>query len=117
LLYNGQNPGNGFATDIYYQVAAAQDIGVTVSGMNPEWSYDVTAYRIDDVRGNAFAAWETTGKKTMSAMSEGEWQSLRTAMDSPAEPVGQALCGTSLSKKFSLSSPGALLLTIEPSRP
>ncbi|HEY3493775.1 MAG TPA: hypothetical protein VGK73_03770, partial [Polyangiaceae bacterium] len=47
LLYNGQNPGNGFATDIYYQVAAAQDIGVTVSGMNPEWSYDVTAYRID----------------------------------------------------------------------
>ena len=117
ILYNGKNPGRGFSTDMYYEVAAAEDIGVTISGMNPEWSYDVNAYRIDDVRGNAFAAWETAGKKAMSAMSDGEWQSLRTAMEPPAEPVGQALCGASFSKKFSLSSPGALLLTIEPSRP
>jgi xylan 1,4-beta-xylosidase len=117
LLYNGQNPGEGFETDTYYEVAAAQEIGVTVSGLNPEWSYDVTAYRIDDVRGNAFAAWETGGKKTMASMSDGEWQALRTAMESPPEPVGEALCGTSLTKKFSLSSPGVLLLTIEPARP
>jgi hypothetical protein len=117
ILYNGQNPGAGFSTDTYYATAAAQDIGITVSGMNPEWSYDVTAYRVDDVRGNAFAAWNTAGKKTMASMSETEWQSLRTAMESPAEPVGQALCGATFSKRFSLSSPGALLLTIEPSVP
>jgi xylan 1,4-beta-xylosidase len=117
ILYNGQNPGEGFAEDAYYEVAAAQDIGVTVTGLNSEWSYDVTAYRVDDVRGNAFAAWDSAGKKTMAAMSESEWQSLRAAMEPPAEPVGEALCGTSLSKKFSLSSPGVLLLTIEPSRP
>jgi len=117
ILYNGQSPGVGYRMDAYYTVAAAQDIGVTVSGMNPEWSYDVTAYRVDDVRGNAFATWDTGGKKTMAAMSEAEWQALRAAMDPPAEPVGQALCGASFSKKFSLSSPGVLLLTIEPSRP
>jgi xylan 1,4-beta-xylosidase len=116
ILYNGQNPGPGFSNDTYYAVAAAQDIGITVSGLNPDWSYDVTLYRVDDVRGNSFAAWNTAGKKTMATMSESEWQSLRTAMESPAEPVGQALCGTTMSKTFSLSSPGVLLLTIEPSR-
>jgi xylan 1,4-beta-xylosidase len=117
ILYNGQNPGEGFATDTYYATAAAMDIGVTVSGLNPEWAYDVTAYRVDDVRGNAFATWNTAGKKTMASMSEAEWQALRTAMEPPAEPVGQAMCGATLSKRFSLSSPGVLLLTIEPSRP
>jgi xylan 1,4-beta-xylosidase len=117
ILYNGQNPGDGFFSDSYYQVAAAEEIGVSVSGLNPEWSYNVTAYRVDDVRGNAFAAWDTGGKKTMAAMSESDWQTLRTAMDPPAEPVGTALCGASLTKKFSLSSPGVLLLTIEPARP
>jgi hypothetical protein len=69
------------------------------------------------VRGNAFAAWDAGGKKTMANMSESDWQSLRTAMETPAEPVGEALCGTTLSKKFSLSSPGVMLLTIEPARP
>jgi beta-xylosidase len=116
ILYNGQNPGPGFSNDTYYAVAAAQDIGITVSGLNPDWSYDVTLYRVDDVRGNSFAAWDAAGKKTMATMSASEWQSLRTAMESPAEPVGQALCGTSLSKTFGLSSPGVLLLTIEPAR-
>jgi xylan 1,4-beta-xylosidase len=116
IVYNGRSPGQGYRTDEYYTVAAAQDIGITVSGMKPEWSYDVTSYRVDDVRGNAFTAWDMAGKKTMAAMSETEWQSLRTAMEPPAEPVGQALCGTSFSKKFSLSSPGVLLVTIEPSR-
>ncbi len=117
ILYNGQNPGDGFATDTYYATAAAQNIGITVTGMNPEWSYNVTSYRVDDVRGNAFATWNTAGKKTMSSMSETEWQALRTAMEPPAEPVGQAMCGTTFSKTFSLSSPGVLLLTIEPARP
>jgi hypothetical protein len=50
-------------------------------------------------------------------MSASEWQALRTAMEPPAEPVGTALCGASMSKRFSLSSPGVLLLTIEPARP
>jgi xylan 1,4-beta-xylosidase len=116
ILYNGQNPGEGFSTDTYYATAAAQNIGITVTGMNPEWSYDVTSYRVDDVRGNAFATWNTAGKKTMATMSETEWQALRTAMEPPAEPVGQAMCGATFSKTFSLSSPGVLLLTIEPSR-
>jgi len=117
ILYNGQNPGAGFATDMYYEAAAATDIGITVSGLKADWSYDVTAYRVDDMHGNAFDTWSSAGKKAMSAMSDSDWQTLRTAMDPPAEPVGKALCGTSLSKKFSLSSPGVLLVTIEPSRP
>jgi beta-xylosidase len=115
ILYNGQNPGMGYQDDTYYAVAAAQDIGITVSGLNPDSSYDVTAYRVDDVRGNAFAAWTQLGKKSMASMSTSDWQSLESAMASPAEPVGQALCGSTFSKTFSLSSPGALLLTIEPS--
>jgi hypothetical protein len=36
-------------------------------------------------------------------------------MDSPAEPVSHAVCGSTFSKTFSLSSPGVLFLTIEPS--
>ena len=116
ILYNGQNPGSGFASDKYYEVAAAQEIGVTVSGLDSKWSYDVTAYRVDEERGNSFAAWQKGGKKKMADMSESDWQGLRTAMDPPAESVGKALCGTSLSKKFSLGSPGVLLLTIEPAK-
>jgi xylan 1,4-beta-xylosidase len=117
LLYNGQDPGDGFSSDTYYATATAQDIGITVSGLNPEMAYDVTAYRVDDVRGNSFAAWETLGKKTMSTMTEADWTAIRTAMESPAEPVGKAMCGTTFSKTFSLSSPGVMLLTIEPSLP
>jgi hypothetical protein len=78
-------------------------------------AYDVTVYRVDDVRGNSFAAWETGGKKTMANMSASDWQALRSSMDSPAESVSHAVCGTSFSKTFSLSSPGALFLSIEPS--
>jgi xylan 1,4-beta-xylosidase len=115
ILYNGQNPGGGFGDDKYYEVAKAQDIGVTVTGMNPTMAYDVTAYRVDDVRGNSFAAWDSGGRKTMANMSASDWQALRSSMDSPAESVSHAVCGTSFSKNFSLSSPGALLLTIEPS--
>lgn len=117
LVYNGQNPGNGYRDDTYYAVAAAQDIGITVSGLDPEAAYDVTLYRVDDVRGNAWAAWDGLGRPTMATMDDAAWQTLRDSMVSPAEPVGQALCGGSFSKSFSLSSPGVLLLTIEPSVP
>ncbi len=47
ILYNGQNPGAGYQDDKYYDVSKAQDIGITVSGMNPTTAYDVTAYRVD----------------------------------------------------------------------
>jgi xylan 1,4-beta-xylosidase len=117
FLYNGQSPGAGFPDDTYYAGAPAQDIGITVSGLSAEMAYDVTLYRADDVRGNAFAAWDGMGRPTNASMSADQWQTLRNAMESPAEPQGQALCGTTFSKTFSLSSPGVLLLTIEPSLP
>ena len=120
LLYNGQNPGvgpagTGASHEKYYEVGNAQDIGITVSGMNPTTAYDITAYRVDDVRGNSFATWDSGGRKTMDNMSDSDWQALRSSMDSPAEPLGHALCGASFSQAFSLSSPGVLFLTIEPS--
>lgn len=115
IIFNGQNPGGGFSEDKYYQVAGAQDIGITVSGMNPTMAYDVTAYHIDETHGNSFATWEKAGKKTMDAMMPSDWTTLRAAMDSPAEPVSHAVCGTKFSKTFSLSSPGVLFVTIEPS--
>ena len=82
--------------------------------VNTETSYDVTLYRVDEVRGNAWAAWDALGRPTMNEMDEAAWQTLRETMLSPAEPVGQALCGGTFSKTVSLSSPGALLLTFEP---
>lgn len=114
LLYNGQNPGGGYRDDHYYSVEPAQDIGITVSGLDPEASYDVTLYRVDETRGNAWAAWDALGRPTMGEMDDAAWQTLRDTMLSPAEPVGQALCGATFSQTFSLSSPGALLLTFEP---
>ncbi|HYQ42212.1 MAG TPA: hypothetical protein VER11_09590 [Polyangiaceae bacterium] len=115
ILYNGQSPGAGFPDDTYYKVAGAQDIGITVTGMNPTMAYDVTAYHVDETHGNSFANWEKGGKKNMDAMSTGDWDALRASMDSPAEPVSHAVCGTKFSKTFSLSSPGVLFVTIEPS--
>jgi len=115
IIYNGQNPGDGFHSDTYYATAAAQDIGITVSGMNPTMAYDVTAYHIDDTHGNAFGVWDKAGKKNMNDMSAADWTALRNAMESPAEPVSHAVCGTKFSKTFSLSSPGVLYVTIEPS--
>ena len=35
-------------------------------------------------------------------------------MVSPAESVAKAVCGATFSKTFNLSSPGVLLLTLEP---
>lgn len=114
ILYNGQDPGAGFTTDTYYAVQGEKTIGITVSGLPATTSYDVTLYRVDDVRGNAFNAWEKLGKKNMSDLSDADWQAIRGAMVSPAEPVSKALCGESFSKTFTLSSPGVLLLTLEP---
>jgi xylan 1,4-beta-xylosidase len=114
ILYNGQNPGAGYQDDTYYQVSQAQDFGVTVAGMNPKMAYDVTAYRVDDAHGNSFATWDSGMKKSMDSMSAGDWQTLRTAMDSPPESVAKAVCGSAFSKTFSLSSPGVFLLTFEP---
>ncbi|HET7543676.1 MAG TPA: hypothetical protein VFK05_27575, partial [Polyangiaceae bacterium] len=115
ILYNGQNPGAGFSTDTYYATANAQDIGITVSGMNPTMAYDVTAYRVDDSHGNSFATWDKAGKKDMDALSASDWDALKNSMASPAEPVSHAVCGTTFSKTFSLASPGVLFVTIEPS--
>lgn len=114
ILFNGQNPGDGFHSDNYYQVAGAQDIGITVSGMNPTMAYDVTAYRVDETHGNAFAIWDKAGKKDMDAMSADDWTAMRNAMESAPEQVSHAVCGTTFSKTFSLSSPGVLFVTIEP---
>lgn len=114
IIYNGQNPGDGFHSDTYYATAAAQDVGITVSGMNPTMAYDVTAYHIDETHGNAFGVWDKGGKKNMDAMSADDWTALRNGMESPAEPVSHAVCGTKFSKTFSLSSPGVLYVTIEP---
>lgn len=114
IVYNGQDPGAGFSTDEYYTETGEQTIGISVGGLNPEMAYDVTSYRVDEVRGNAFGAWDTLGRPAMANMSEADWQLLRDNMQSPAEPVAQAVCGTSFSKSFSLSSPGVLFVTIEP---
>jgi hypothetical protein len=117
LIYNGQDPGGGFRDDTYYAATEPQDIGITVSGLNPEVAYDITVYRVDDTRGNAWAAWDGLGRPTMANMDDAAWQVLRDAMESPAEPIGHALCGSAFSQTFSLPSPGVMLLTIEPSLP
>jgi beta-xylosidase len=115
IVYNAQEPGAGPGVNEYYKEEAAHQIGVTVSGLDPTISYDVTSYRIDDVRGNAYAAWQGLGRPTMDAMSDADWQSLRDVMESPAESIGTALCGESSNQAFSLSSPGVLFVTLTPS--
>ena len=114
LLYNGQDPGDGYQNDKYYSSAEAQEIGVTVAGLDPEMAYDITAYRIDESHGNSFAAWDTLGRPTMANMTADNWTALRAGMDSAPEPLGEALCGSTYSHKFTLGSPGVLLLTILP---
>lgn len=114
LIYNGQNPGQGFRNDTYYEVAAAQPVSVTIEGLNPETAYDVTAYRVDETHGNAFAVWDTQGRPPMSQMDDAAWEALRNGAESPAEPLGQALCGTSTKLNLELSSPGVLFVTLTP---
>ena len=82
--------------------------------MNPTLPYDVTAYRVDDTHGNAYATWEAQGRPSMSEMSEADWAALRDTMDSPAEPLGQGLCGETFTQSFSLPSPGVLFVTLTP---
>ena len=114
LLYNGQNPGAGPADDTYYAVTEAQSIGVSLSGLEPTLAYDVTAYRVDESHGNAYATWEAQGRPAMSAMTEENWQALRDTMDSPPEPLGEALCGDTFAASFELSSPGVLFVMLTP---
>lgn len=117
LIYNGQGPGKGPADNVYYAVTEAQSIGVTVGGLDMTKPYDVTSYRVDEARGNAYAKWEEMNRPTMTNMTEENWQSLRDNMDSPAEPIAQSLCGSTFSQSFSLSSPGVLFVTLTPTQP
>ena len=112
LLYHGQDPGGGFRDDTYYAETAAQDIGITVSGLNPDMAYDVTVYRVDETHGNAWGIWDSQGRPTMSAMTTENWDALRAGMESAPESVATAVCGDTFSQTFALASPGALLLTI-----
>ena len=116
LLYNGQNPGKGSADDTYYEVAAAQPIDITVSGLDAASPYDVTAYRVDESHGNAYATWEAQGRPAMSTMTEENWQALRDTMDSPAEPL-PSHSGETFAGSFELSSPGVLFVTLHPAAP
>lgn len=114
LIYNGQNPGAGFRNDTYYQVAEAQPVGITIDGLDPTVSYDVNVYRVDETHGNSFAVWNSQGRPTMSTMTAENWQALRDAGESTAEPVGQALCGSSVSLQVDLSSPGVAFVELVP---
>ncbi len=117
LVYNAQNPGAGPFDGSYYEVVGPQEIGVTVSGLQPDLAYDVNAFRVDEQRGNAYATWENLGRPTMGAMSEADWQALRDTMDSPAEPLAQARCGETFTGSFSLPSPGVLFVELTPAAP
>jgi xylan 1,4-beta-xylosidase len=114
LIYNGQNPGNGPVDDTYYTATEAEDIAVTVSGLQPGLPYDVTAYRIDETHGNAYSTWQAMGRPTMTAMTEDDWADLRDTMDSKPEPMAHAQCGTTYSGRFSVASPGVLFVKLTP---
>jgi xylan 1,4-beta-xylosidase len=114
ILYNGQNPGVGPKTETYYQVADAQSIGVTISGLDPSFPFDVNAYHVDHVNGNAYAVWQNLGRPDMTTMTDDNWQALRDAMDSPEEPLGRALCGSTFTHAFQLQSPGVLFVKLAP---
>jgi xylan 1,4-beta-xylosidase len=117
ILYNGQNPGDGPTTETYYQDADAQSIGVTVSGLDAQFPFDVTSYQVDHVNGNAYTVWQDLGRPDMTTMTDANWQALRDAMDSPAVPLGRALCGTTFTHAFQLESPGVLFVKLAPAAP
>ncbi|HTQ05261.1 MAG TPA: hypothetical protein VMI54_15465 [Polyangiaceae bacterium] len=117
ILYNGQNPGPGPKTETYYQNADAISIGVTLSGLDPTFPYDVTAYHVDHTAGNAYTVWQNQGRPDMTTMTDDDWSALRAAMDSPAEPLGKAQCGSTYSHTFQLSSPGVLFVKLSPAAP
>jgi xylan 1,4-beta-xylosidase len=117
LVYNGQDPGNGPANDVYYTPGPAQDIAVTVNGLDASKPYDVTVYRIDETHGNAYTVWEAKGRPAMSAMSDADWAELRGAMDSAPEPQAQSQCGDKFTGRFAVASPGVLFVKITPTPP
>jgi len=117
LVYNGQSPGNGPADDVYYTPGPAQDIAVTVSGLDPSLPYDVEVFRIDETHGNAYTVWESKGRPAMSAMSETDWADLRGAMDSKAEPQAASQCGDKYTGRFAVTSPGVLFVKLTPTPP
>ncbi len=117
LVYNGQNPGRGFRDDSYYSVQPAEDIAITVEGLDPGTAYDVAIYQLDNLQGDAWGTWDGLGRPTLANMDDATWAALRTSMTAPALSVGEALCGDTFSSTFSLPSPGVLLLTIEPALP
>jgi hypothetical protein len=96
----------------YYETAAPEMVTVTVSGLPSDRPYDVFVSRIDETHGNAYAVWQGQGRPSMSEMTEVQWQALRDAMDSPAEPWGTALCGDTFSAELSLPSPGVLFVEL-----
>jgi xylan 1,4-beta-xylosidase len=117
ILYNGQNPGVGPKTETYYQNADAISIGVSVSGLDPKFPFDVTAWHVDHTAGNAYTVWQNKGRPNMTAMTDADWQDLRNVMDSPAEPLGKAVCGSTFTHTFQLSSPGVLFVKLAPASP
>jgi xylan 1,4-beta-xylosidase len=117
IVYNGQNPGNGPSDDTYYEERSAEDVGITLKGLNPTMSYDVDVYRIDENNGNAYKRWQEWGRPEMAALSDDQWAELRSIMESPAESLRTAACGETFSQTFSLSSPGVLFITLSPVAP
>ena len=117
IVYNAQNPGSGPFDGTYYEVTEPHEIGLTVSGLDPDLAYDATAYRVDETHGNAYATWENMGRPSMSAMAAADWQALRDSMDSPAEPLAVARCGATFTGTFSLPSPGVLFVSLTPAAP
>ena len=111
------DPGRGPVDDKYYSAGAAQSIGITVSGLDPQFPYDVTAYHVDHETGNAYAVWQSQGRPNMSAMTDASWQALRDAMDSPPEPLARSLCGSTFTHSFQLESPGVLFVKLAPAAP
>lgn len=114
IIYHGQDPGRGPGDDTYYAVAGPTEIGLTLSGLNPEVAYDVREYRVDEAHGNAYQMWEDLGRPKMADLTEADWQTFRDNMESPEESLGEAACGGSMSKTFNLSSPGVLFITLTP---
>lgn len=114
VLYNGQNPGRGPFDDTYYQVTDAHDITISLSGIDPEISYNVIESRIDETHGNAYDVWQGKGRPTMEEMTETDWQDLRSNMDSKPETVAEAVCGGTFTRSVSLASPGVVFLKLEP---
>lgn len=115
IVYNGQNPGAGPSDGTYYTETGPAEIGITLTNLDPNVSYDVREYRIDDTHGNVYKMWQDMGRPKMADLTEADWQSFRDNMESPEESVGDALCGSTLSKTVSLPSPGVYFLTLTPS--